>query len=354
MIVKNIMKNAVSDDNQPKYSYSNDTLKEYKENLYSFVKPLSIVRIWRRKVHSCCAVENPENSPSSVKEFYKQESTRESTSSYRDFSQGNSPYLSKRSSHQYLQPCSPYLTRESSQKYTPNNSPKQIRDAQQEEFQKAGEKARTILSKGKADPFTPILNKLTPINQSKLQDQLFEIAQKSDLDLQVLVEKIFQKACLEKKYTKLWASVCRFLSKKYKSLQEIRGSKEKEAKNKFKTALLNISQNFFESFETSLDLIENLKKKNMGNISFIGELFKIKIIPQKTIIRCLLELLSDDQNGEINEGKIEGAYILLMSCRQKCERFGESLDIIIEKIQKIIESNNTSSRIKCLLLVIHI
>lgn len=63
------------------------------------------------------------------------------------------------------------------------------------------------------------------------------------------------------------------------------------------------------------------KKKILGNVRFISELFKIKVIPLKLISQCLNQLLDhrcskDSETGlwHIDEDAIEGALTLLQEC----------------------------------------
>lgn len=283
-----------------KYIYSNREILQIQNNDYCFVKPLHIVKIWRRKTRFS---KNPRSKSSS--------------------------------------PC------------------RIIRvPFQPAAFQKAEIRAKLILSESKkTDPVNPkilsTLNKLTPTNKIKLQSQLFEIAIQNNTNLQTLAEKIFQKACFEKKYTGMWAELCFFLSSQYKAYQDrlSLGESPSSKKNKFKTALLGMSQLLFEDFKKTSESPVMLKKKIMGNMSFIGELFKINIIPPKVIVECLFELLRIDLNEKVDEDKIEGASVLINSCGAKSERLGEALGEIIRIIENIIGFSQVSPRIKFLLLV---
>jgi translation initiation factor 4G len=80
-------------------------------------------------------------------------------------------------------------------------------------------------------------------------------------------------------------------------------------------------------FETELELqttedLEDqhakLKKKILGNVRFIGELYKAKILNQKILLACIHELLLENK-GIVNEDKLEGAIILLSTCGDKLE-----------------------------------
>ena len=282
--------------------YSNQELLKLSLNEYCFVKPLHIVKIWRRKMHTSEGNKSIPQSPTKIQ-----------------------------------------------------REPYQLSFFQQAQIRT---KLRSSEEK-KGNPVNPkilsTLNKLTPTNKPKLQTQLFEIAIQNDQNLQILAEKIFQKACYEKKYTGMWASLCLYLVNQYKGHQERlnSGNSPSKIKNKFKIALLTMCQKQFEDFEITPDSPELLKKKIMGNMGFIGELYKIGIIPPKIIVECLFGLLNLSKI-DIDENQIEGATVLLMSCGPKCNKLGESLNSIIETIQKIINDKKVSPRIQFLLLVTHI
>lgn len=215
-------------------------------------------------------------------------------------------------------------------------------------------RAKEILSKAKLDAnnakIISTLNKLTPVNIAKLQPELFDLGSTSEETLNKLVEKIFQKACYEKKYTEMWASLCLYLSQRFRTSQDPHSQVSKSS-NKFKTCLLNMSQFLFEDFENSSESVETQKNKIMGNMKFIGELFKFSVIPPKTITRCILSLLNFDQSANFNEKKIEAATVLIMSCGTKYQKLGESFNEIMEKIQYLNQDQKISPRIKFLLLV---
>ena len=217
-------------------------------------------------------------------------------------------------------------------------------------FQDAQKRAEHILASSKVNPaIVSTLNKLTPVNLAKLQPELLNLATENEANLLFLVEKIFQKACIEKKYTNMWAGLCKYLSVNYSNYESLKADNEAKLSNKFKSALLNMSQTLFDEFENLIEIDDLVKKKRMGNMKFIGELFKTKIIPAKTILKCLNSLLAD--NGACDD-KIEGATILIMSSGAKCERLGESVREIFNKIDKLTKNPAVSQRVKFLLQVI--
>ncbi|OMJ66456.1 hypothetical protein SteCoe_36682 [Stentor coeruleus] len=281
----------------PNYSYekpiyTNSQIIQLKSNDYCFVKPLHIVHIWRRKLYT---QENNNPEPKQVTRIFRE------------------PYIQK-------------VTQ------------------------------RPKLKSGSDTPaITPIimstLNKLSPLNIAKLRNQLYEISIQNEENLKILVEKIFIKACFEKKYTGMWANLCNYISALYKSAKQNNENQECAIGNSFKGALLSLSQTLFENFEQGKVESGYLeKKKLMGNINFIGELYKMKLIPPKTILRCLQSLLESNEEGIYNEDKVEGAAVLMMSAGEKLERLGDAFNIIMDKITDLMNSDKISPRVRFLLM----
>lgn len=274
-----------SEHKQPKIIYQNSEILSLETHDYSFIKTLKIVRIWRRKI---IKIEGKCASPKQFK-----------------------------------------ITR-------PGYDPTLLL--------KARARSKVIENKVGVEnveaKMMSLLNRLAPSNRVKLQVQLLEISLKSTENLKLLVEKIFQKICLEKKYTLMWVELCVFLMNKYKN-------PDQKGKNQFKTELLNISQLMFNNFGNEGGFTCVNKMRMMGNMVFLGELFKNKVIPKHVVWSCLESLLE----VEVNEDKIEGAAILILSGGKAFLALGDGFGAIIDKFKEMIDKNKVSSRIKFLLMV---
>lgn len=268
-----------------KIVYQNSEISKLKDENMSYVKPLPIVKIWRRKI---LKIEIKSMSP------------------------------------KHLQ-----ITR-------PGYDPTLLL--------KAKAHSRVLVTRASTEnvgaKIMSLLNRLAPSNKAKLQDQILEISLKSVENLRLLVEKIFQKVCLEKKYTSLWAELCVFLVEKFKKL----GANEK---NLFKTELLTISQKLFDNFDHNEEYSWIDKKRMMGNLIFVAELFKNRVIPKKTICSCLESLLGEGAN----EDRIEGAALLILNCGKTCFSLGNQFEVIIDRFNEMITGETVSTRIKFLLMV---
>jgi hypothetical protein len=277
----------------PKYIYSIEILLELRENDFSFVKPLKVVKIWRRRL---IFIEDRPSSPQPIQSLYR--------------APYDPTFLNQAKAHSQT-----LFKKEPSENY--------------------------------ASSVQDMLNKLTPQHLNKFQLRLFEISCISEENLKLVVEKIFIKACLEKKYRAMWAELCLYLFEEYQKMMNI-------STNRFKTVLLNIMQKSFEQFEDNTEASGTQKVKKIGNVAFIGELFKLKIISAKIIVRCLNNLLTAAPISAKNEVKIEAACVLLMSCGKECHRFQESFSSIMHILKDLSENRLVSSRIRFIIMVTHI
>lgn len=196
------------------------------------------------------------------------------------------------------------------------------------------------------------LNKLSPSNLDKLKEQLLGIGKESVNNLIFLVQCIFEKAWSEVKYTQMYASLCKFLKEKFE-MHSFPGLEVDPKKNLFKYELLERCENSFtqtpsEEF-TGLSIEETeakrsqIKKKTLGNVRFIGELFKVELITSKVILNCVNELINTEP---FDEDKIEGACILLSTGGSSFERsklIGET-DNIFKILESIIKSESLTSK----------
>lgn len=223
------------------------------------------------------------------------------------------------------------------------------------------------------------LNKLTPNNFDKLKEQLLEIGKQSLSNLTLLTSGIFDKAWSEVKYTQMYANLCQYLKQEFEGyvIPEPEGENDKNViyTQYFKTELLGLCQTVFSSepdeqefmglSEEQIDKKKFMnKKRTLGNVRFIGELFKVKLITPKTVLTCIQELLglsslnqiskTDFWNYQVNEDKLEGVQILLSTGGSYFDspKVKVRTDKIILFIRQMVDKvPGIPSRIKFLLLV---
>lgn len=218
------------------------------------------------------------------------------------------------------------------------------------------------------------LNKLTPSNFNKLKEELLSLSIQDTENLTYLVQTIFQKAVTEIKYTPTYALLCKFLLEGYHKYQfQAEGYESKQRKNNlFRRALLQLCQNLFEfnpqeedfdnlSSEDAQIKRDKLKKKILGNVRLIGELYKLDVILNKIALRCIEDLIhpkiKDEQELDVstchfNEEKLEGAITLLMTGGKSFEKNSVVRDTnkVFRALAQISEANIVSPRIKFLIL----
>ena len=237
-----------------------------------------------------------------------------------------------------------------------------------EEEEKIGQKAKNYRAKltGTKEEHEQIkrkikvtLNKLSPSNLDKLKEQLLEIGKESTNNLIFLVQCIFEKAWSEVKYTQMYATLCKFLKEKFEA-HSFPGSDLDPRRNLFKYELLERCESSFtqtppeEFTDLTKEQIEEkksqIKKKTLGNVRFIGELFRVELITSKVILCCVDELLN---KANFDEDKIEGACILLSTGGSSFERsklIGKT-DSIFKDLESIMKIESLSSKNKFKIMV---
>ena len=90
------------------------------------------------------------------------------------------------------------------------------------------------------------------------------------------------------------------------------------------------------------------KKRILGNLGFVGELFKHRVIPKSTIAKCLKSLLAKNQD----EDSIEGAITLIKVAGRMILRLKKDFSDIITRAKEIEETSGVPTRIKYLVLVL--
>jgi hypothetical protein len=267
-----------------KIIYQNWEILKLGNEDFSFVKTLPVVRIWRRGIIRSQASASPKHNPGIIRPTYD-------------------PTL----------------------------------------LLKAKEWTKTLENKSEntSSRILSLLNKLAPSNRIKLQEQLYLISIENEGNLKVLVEKIFQKACLETKILTLWADLCEFFIEKFKNPEDGK-------KNCFRSELLLMSQNMFEELGKGLEFEGILKKRIMGNMAFVAELFKHHIIPKTTISTCLKTLLSSSKD----EDSIEAAVNLIKISGKMIYRLKSDFKEVLSRISVLENTQSLPSRIRFMLTVI--
>ncbi|CAF4110289.1 unnamed protein product, partial [Adineta steineri] len=167
-----------------------------------------------------------------------------------------------------------------------------------------------------------ILNKLTPQTYGKLLKQLDKLEVDRYERLEGMIDIFFFKAVEEPKFCSMYANLCEHFQKKQVTVP---GQDGQTVTHCFRKILLSRCQTKFETDyrqdidydtrktevdaitdekrqkEAAEDLEEALfkaKQRNFGNILFIGELFKLKILTETIMFECMDYLLEDKTDEE--------------------------------------------------------
>merc|ERR1719354_959715 len=214
-------------------------------------------------------------------------------------------------------------------------------------------------SKGRYDKNPPLdsirkkslalLNKLTLENKETICEQFTshivrEV--KSTDECNVVVSTIFEKSCAEAKFSNLYADLCHVVQS---NLSGVKPNLEREnnsdsvkenedMKGLFRRSIINLCQLNFNrrlsldpiegSDEEIITQLDNTKRKMMGNIKFIGDLFKHKLIHESIVHHIIAKLLTprdkDYDSNSISRRKLDDQ---LEGCCRLLQTVGKQIDV---------------------------
>uniref|UniRef100_A0A7S1NLV2 Eukaryotic translation initiation factor 4 gamma 2 n=1 Tax=Eutreptiella gymnastica TaxID=73025 RepID=A0A7S1NLV2_9EUGL len=152
-----------------------------------------------------------------------------------------------------------------------------------------------------------ILNKLTPEKFEPLSQQMQELnfdVNNQDL-LNEIIRCVFGAAVKQSQWCNIYADLCKDLTQKFAPQPKKDGEDapaQRTVHASFRRALLNRCQTEFErpptienaesiTIEERLDAEKKLKARQLGNIKFIGELFKRRMLTEKIMHEVIKRLL---------------------------------------------------------------
>ncbi|XP_028274982.1 eukaryotic translation initiation factor 4 gamma 1-like isoform X4 [Parambassis ranga] len=212
-----------------------------------------------------------------------------------------------------------------------------------------------------------ILNKLTPQKFQQLMKQVMELTIDTEERLKGVIDLTFEKAISEPNFSVAYANMCRCLmglkvqtdkpgtSVNFRKLLLNRCQKEFE-KDKDDDEIFEKKQKELEAAsgeEEKQRLIEELdeskdkaKRRSMGNIKFIGELFKLKMLTEVIMHDCIVKLLKNH-----DEESLECLCRLLSTIGKDLdfEKAKPRMDQYFNQMEKIIKEKKTSARIRFML-----
>lgn len=231
-----------------------------------------------------------------------------------------------------------------------------------------------------------ILNKLTPQKFSTLVEQFQDLPIDSQAKLTTAMQLIFEKALDEPAFSVAYAQMCRVLQLKKVPVEGEDGAPIPGTEVAFRKLLITRCQSEFEKdymegldkdqylaqmADPNLDEAEKKKKKDefeamemrarrrsLGNIRFIGELYKLQMLTVRIMHECVAKLLK-----EVDEESLECLCRLMTTVGQeleadtkvRLEKGGEQavrlrpIDFYFREMLKIINEKKTSSRVRFLM-----
>ncbi|KTW31424.1 hypothetical protein T552_00068 [Pneumocystis carinii B80] len=227
------------------------------------------------------------------------------------------------------------------------------------------------------------LNKLTVDNFDRITDQILEIASQSKNEtdgrtLRQIIQLTFEKATDEANFSSMYARFCRKMMETTSS--EIRDEKLQLDKNGrpitggilFRKYLLNRCQeNFERGWKANLPskpngefntqeaemlsdeyyVLVTAKRRGLGLIKFIGELFKLNMLTERIMHECIKKLLANVVDPD--EEEIESLCKLLATIGKDLESTEKGhvhMNVYIERMDKIVKTSNLSNRIKFMVM----
>nr|XP_023683270.1 eukaryotic translation initiation factor 4 gamma 3 isoform X4 [Paramormyrops kingsleyae] len=213
-----------------------------------------------------------------------------------------------------------------------------------------------------------ILNKLTPQMFNQLMKQVTDLTIDTEERLKGVIDLVFEKAIDEPSFSVAYSNMCRCLA----TLKVPMADKPSATVN-FRKLLLNRCQKEFERdkvddvvFErkqkeldsaTSASERERLqeeleeakdkaRRRSIGNIKFIGELFKLKMLTEAIMHDCVVKLLKNH-----DEESLECLCRLLTTIGKDLdfEKAKPRMDQYFHQMEKIVKERKTSSRIRFML-----
>ncbi|NWW00536.1 IF4G1 factor, partial [Machaerirhynchus nigripectus] len=213
-----------------------------------------------------------------------------------------------------------------------------------------------------------ILNKLTPQMFQQLMKQVMELSIDTEERLKGVIDLVFEKAISEPNFSVAYANMCRCLM----GLKVPTTDKPTVTVN-FRKLLLNRCQKEFEKDKDDDEIFEKRQKemddasapeekarmkdeleeardkarrRSLGNIKFIGELFKLKMLTEAIMHDCVVKLLKNH-----DEESLECLCRLLTTIGKDLdfEKAKPRMDQYFNQMEKIIKEKKTSSRIRFML-----
>ncbi|PIN16101.1 hypothetical protein CDL12_11245 [Handroanthus impetiginosus] len=208
-----------------------------------------------------------------------------------------------------------------------------------------------------------ILNKLTPQNFEKLFQQVKQVNVDNVVTLTGVISQIFDKALMEPTFCQMYADFCFHLAA---DLPELKVDNQKIT---FKRLLLNKCQEEFERGEREEEEANKAdeegeekltaeereekrlkaRRRMLGNIRLIGELYKKRMLTERIMHECITKLLGQHQNPD--EENIEALCKLMSTIGEMIDhpKAKDHMDYYFDIMTKLSNNMKLSSRVRFML-----
>ncbi|XP_022770145.1 eukaryotic translation initiation factor 4G-like [Durio zibethinus] len=208
-----------------------------------------------------------------------------------------------------------------------------------------------------------ILNKLTPQNFEKLFEQVKAVKIDNLGTLNGVISQIFDKALMEPTFCEMYANFC------YHLAGELPDFSEDNEKITFKRILLNKCQEEFERGEREQEEANKVeeegeakqseeqreekrikaRRRMLGNIRLIGELYKKKMLTERIMHECIKKLLGEYEHPD--EEDFEALCKLMSTIGDMIDhpKAKEHMDAYFERMAKLSNNMKLSSRVRFML-----
>ncbi|KAH9611870.1 hypothetical protein KSS87_019549 [Heliosperma pusillum] len=208
-----------------------------------------------------------------------------------------------------------------------------------------------------------ILNKLTPQNFDRLFEQVKEVNIDNVTTLNGVISQIFDKALTEPTFCEMYANFCQHLAS---GLPDLSVDDEKIT---FRRLLLNKCQEEFERGEREEQEANNaddeggseqseavreemrvkVRRRMLGNIRLIGELYKKRMLTERIMHECIKKLLGHNQKPD--EENIEALCKLMSTIGEMIDhsKAKEHMDAYFDIMWQLSNDMKLSSRVRFML-----
>lgn len=196
-----------------------------------------------------------------------------------------------------------------------------------------------------------ILNKITPETFDRLTKELVNVGLNSPRTLRGVIYLLFDKALKDLKYSSLYAKLCQELSEKAPNFEQEPGP------NTFCKFLISKCEDEFErrrkateDFDSKNELTDEeyeqkaiAKQKMLGNIKFICELGKKRLLQEEILHECIRGLLSKKKERPIQDQAQDleclcqimrtiGSLLDVQASRNLMNQYFERIDLFSKKL----------------------